>query len=746
MHSKAQSAYWGKYREIVIAVACFLLFDIAVLTLNFYISSQLSDSATAINLAGRQRMLSQRMTKELLSAQQDRQQAVDSQSLAMATMLQSLREMAQQIGVASGADAKANGEQARHQRAVLLKLQQALQNQAPTALQTVDISTQLSALQKTAALFDTTLGGFEVGGTVAGGDGQQAHLNAIQSPAGRDILHQADVVWGPLHQMVTSLGDKTASPEDLAAATAYARDHNLELLNLMNKLTTDLQHEADGRADFLRLVQTAGIILALLNFAYILGKCLNRLRSSDREIEQAQRETAEILSTVKEGLFLLGQDFRIGSQYSSSLAKILGRPVAAGGDFQDILGAMVTPDVLKSACEYIRLLLGDRVKESLVQDLNPLNQIEVNVPDEQGGTQRRYLSLHFSRVLQDGRISHLLVTVFDVTTQVELGQALAEARKKAKAEVEVMLDLLKVNPAMLKHYLDGAEKALLEINDQLRHVVGEKDYRRTISQIFRQVHTLKGEAAALGLEIFEETAQQFELLLSGLRSKGAVSGSDLLALPLPLDEFLQRIANVREVSQRLAAYQASFHTEDDQMNLAASLDTLAQRIARDQGKRVQLTTELADMSGLPAQVRQTLNDIALQLLRNAVVHGIEDGAERTSLAKPAVGNIHISLRPVDDEFEFVMRDDGRGLRPEHIRAELLRRGSYTQAQLQDMSDHQIIHKIFEPGFSTASEVSRDAGQGVGLDVVKHKIEELGARLRIASRKDAFTQFCIRFAA
>jgi nitrate/nitrite-specific signal transduction histidine kinase len=68
--------YLGKYREIVLAVVCFLIFDITVLSLNFYISFQLSDSAAAINLAGRQRMLSQRMTKELLAAKLESQQSI----------------------------------------------------------------------------------------------------------------------------------------------------------------------------------------------------------------------------------------------------------------------------------------------------------------------------------------------------------------------------------------------------------------------------------------------------------------------------------------------------------------------------------------------------------------------------------------------------------------------------------------------------------------------------------------------
>lgn len=684
MKSETQHTYLGKYREIVLAVACFLVFDLAVLVLNFYISFQIAESAVEINLAGRQRMLTQRMTKELLTAAQDHQQ----------------------------------------QNSI-----------APT----------LEELKKTVVLFNTTLNGFQNGGMVTGGDGKTIHINAMQTRTGRDILGEAAMIWQPFQALLSALNTDDATGTRLQAAALYARDHNLQLLKLMNRLTTDLEQSANRRADTLRWVQTGGIVLALLNFAFILFKFLRRLRENDLRVERAQEETTEILGTVREGLFLLNQDFRIGSQYSASLATMLGRPIQPGADFRDILGTMVPPAICKSACEYIALLLGDRVKELLVQDLNPLTHVEVIVPDAQGIPQRRYLTLQFNRARLDGRISHLLVTVFDVTAQVELEQALTEARKKAKAEIEVMLDLLKVNPATLRHFLDHAEKDLLEINDHLRHADSSRDYRRTLALIFRQVHCLKGEAAALGLEMFEDFAQQFESQLSLLRNKGEVSGDDLLALPLPLDEFLQRITSVRDLSQRLASYQDSFPAEQDDAALLRGMASLAERIARDSGKQVRLTAELDLMQQMPAGIRNGLNDIALQLLRNAVVHGIEPLTERSLRQKPPVGNIHASLKRIDDEYEFVLHDDGRGIAPTRIRASLLQRGLYTAAQLNELDDRQIIMKIFEPGFSTADDVSRDAGHGVGMDIVKQKVLELGARLRIGTRPYAYTRFCIRFA-
>lgn len=598
-------------------------------------------------------------------------------------------------------------------------------------------------LLKTSGLFDTTLRGFANGGIVSGGDERPVQLAAVTSDEGRELLASAQELWRPFRLLLLPLlQSPVPDPPALDAAVGYARLNNLALLALMNKLTTHLERTANAKADLLRKVQTGGIVLALLNFAFILFKFIRRLRDNDRRIEQAQRETAEILGTVKEGLFLLDAQFRVGSQFSASLPQILGRAIEPGVDFREALREMVPQSVYGSACDYIELLLGDRVKESLVTDLNPLTAVEVAVP--RAG--RRYLTLQFNRVVEDGRVSHLLVTVFDVTTQVELEHALKEARKKARAEVEVMLDLLKVNPASLRLFLDGAEKALLSVNDQLRAVGGPHGYRRMIGVVFRQVHTIKGEAAALGMEMFEQLAQQFETTLAALREKGSLSADDLVGLPLPLDDFLKRISMVRDLSARLAAHHDALAPATDGEGLGHDLESLAQRIARDHGKEVALVADLGAIAALPQGTRRGLKDIAVQLLRNAVVHGIEPVAERMERSKPAAGSVYIGLKAEQGEYEFLLRDDGRGLAPQRIRSALIAAGRYSEAQLRELDDRQVILKIFEPGFSTAGKVGRDAGHGVGMDVVKQKILQLNARLRIATQEHAYTQFSIRFAA
>jgi len=336
------------------------------------------------------------------------------------------------------------------------------------------------------------------------------------------------------------------------------------------------------------------------------------------------------------------------------------------------------------------------------------------------------------------------VTVFDVTAQMQLEIELAEARKKAKGEMEVLLQLLSINPATLKQYLSRAEKDLLGINDQLRNLDGNRDYRRTLNLIFQQIHALKGEAAVVGLTMFEELAHEFEVMLVNLRNKGTVTGNDLLAIPFPLDEFLQKITHIRELSQRLSALQSTFSSPSSEGELIDNIKALAHRIATDHAKQVEVTTELALLVQLPDHVRNSVNDITLQLLRNAIVHGIENSSKRQQQAKSDTGNVHISLQRVGEEYELRVRDDGEGLVPQKIRENLVSKGLYNSTQLEELDDRQIIMKIFESGFSTLDTANKDAGHGVGLDVVKHMIGQLGGRLSISTKQHLYTEFNIRF--
>ena len=165
--------------------------------------------------------------------------------------------------------------------------------------------------------------------------------------------------------------------------------------------------------------------------------------------------------------------------------------------------------------------------------------------------------------------------------------------------------------------------------------------------------------------------------------------------------------------------------------LGASLARLALDAAADTRRKVQPNVRMGSLTDLDGEPAQLVREIAVQLLRNAVVHGIESPEQRAAAGKPANGKLEVLLARSDAEWTLSVRDDGCGLSAARVRQKLLELGWYTAAQLESFDDRQIVSHVFKPGFSTANAVSMHAGRGVGLDVVRRNVESLRGAIDIA---------------
>ncbi len=174
--------------------------------------------------------------------------------------------------------------------------------------------------------------------------------------------------------------------------------------------------------------------------------------------------------------------------------------------------------------------------------------------------------------------------------------------------------------------------------------------------------------------------------------------------------------------------------------LERGLRHLLRQAARESGREVELSA-----SGTAAEVDRALLDRLSgplgHVLRNAVVHGIEPPSEREALGKPRIGRIELNVLPSAAELRIELADDGRGLDLGRIRDRASAIGLLAAPNETRPADlHELI---FQPGFSTASEVTALAGRGIGLDAVRAELQALGGQISVDSRAGQGCRFTIR---
>ena len=170
------------------------------------------------------------------------------------------------------------------------------------------------------------------------------------------------------------------------------------------------------------------------------------------------------------------------------------------------------------------------------------------------------------------------------------------------------------------------------------------------------------------------------------------------------------------------------------------------RMIRDLSKKLDKPMELY-MSGEETELDRTvideIGDPLMHILRNSADHGLESAEVRKSLGKPEVGSIFLNAYQEGNSVVIECSDDGGGINIEKVKAKAIEKGTITEEQAESMTEKDFIDLLFKPSFSTADKISDVSGRGVGLDVVKSKIESLSGTVECRTVLGQGTTFTIR---
>lgn len=170
------------------------------------------------------------------------------------------------------------------------------------------------------------------------------------------------------------------------------------------------------------------------------------------------------------------------------------------------------------------------------------------------------------------------------------------------------------------------------------------------------------------------------------------------------------------------------------------------RMVRDLAKELNKEVEFL-LEGKETELDRTvideIGDPLIHLLRNAIDHGIEAPALRTQNGKPRLGTIILRARHEGNNVFIEVEDDGAGIQTDRIKSKAIDKGLISAKEAEEMTSEQAVELLFSPGFSTAENVTDISGRGVGLDVVKSKIESLNGEMQVESRPGQGTKFKIK---
>jgi len=483
------------------------------------------------------------------------------------------------------------------------------------------------------------------------------------------------------------------------------------------------------------------------------------------------RLSEAMLKNSVEGIAFLDAKGKLLPQMSPSMATLFRRQDFANLTFEQLLGPIVTAKTLTATRNQVRHLFGAEA-HAAAEGSNTLPDVEVRLPNPDGSIQSAHYAFEFCAVEPPQVPYAWMLRVGDITARVQTARELEDVRAQLHAQAEILRSVMQMGGARFAAFLQKAAASMKTINTVLKKPAREQtSFRDKLEETLEEVDRVRREAAALKLTALEAAARLFEDSLQDLRSRATLSGSDFLPLAVKLDQLYSQFALLRSLSAqagpaaqtdappsgppmthngtqiieapRFIAEMAAAAKGTQRTAQAGSLENtllvLTEHVAQEHSKTV--TLECAGVGLVPTQYQAAIKNIAIQLIRNAVMHGIEMPQARQAAAKPPHGTLRLEFKSLEDHsFELFFQDDGRGLDPDQVRATAVAKGLLTEDAAARLRDRQAIKLIFKSGYTTMTDSPGESPHGTGMSLVRRYIHEAGGRIALASLLGHETRF------
>ena len=452
-----------------------------------------------------------------------------------------------------------------------------------------------------------------------------------------------------------------------------------------------------------------------------------------------------ILQHTGEGIFFLDRDLVIQEYYSKALQEILGISTFYGRNLINLLENRIPSQIIENTKEYLQLMFRPDLDEEVINELNPLVETEFFYEDEWGiWTSSKYLSFTFQRITQEKNILSLLITIEDVTEKILLSKKIQQTEEHTQKQMEWLVNILHVEPEMLKEFFVGVEQELATIEEILKNAKDTKNPRELLENIYRSLFIIKGNASMLDLRFFTDKTNQFINKVVKLRNKSDLNGNDFVPIVVSLGDMREILKEVQTIFKRISHFHNHFRTKRayESELLVHSLKTLIISLSKQLGKAVKFDYKDFDALSIPYSYRNMVRDILFLLVRNTILYGIEDFDQRKSSNKDPNAIIKISSMINDGFLGLIMKHDGRIDRIERMIQRLVTYEPDENLPESSLEGIQVTQLLFTPNLQMDNERELEASYSMDMELLKRKLREKGGRLKITFTSEDCCEFKI----
>lgn len=454
------------------------------------------------------------------------------------------------------------------------------------------------------------------------------------------------------------------------------------------------------------------------------------------EVAKLLQQNKEILDNLKEGFFVVLPDLSIDETTSLACEML----------FENKIGGQSLGDSLNLIAEqenYIKLNM-----EQVFQNFMP---IEVNIdllPKQVKTKSNKIISLHYEAVLSGEDPIKVIVIASDITAQI------LEQEKACKRDKN---NLCLIN--ILKNY-ESFKQFVSDYEDGVKKIKTSCD----LVEIKRIFHTLKGNLATYALDEISHSIHEIETRLKNIEviDRGKIDAEAELAAK-GMRDFLDDNIEVLRIKY-LERHEKSYSVSSEMLDELKKIANLAEGLAKDQinniihlikgvdlkhlislwganiyrlgeklGKNIAFEYEALNVENFDFDKYAPLLQTLVHPITNACDHGIEPVEDRIQKGKPEKGTLKITIDDNPEKTTIVISDDGQGINLDLLVAKALEKQIITEDQLGGMSTQEKYHLMFHDGLSTAKEVSKTSGRGVGMAAMKSEIESLNGVIVVESK-------------